>query len=69
MHLLKNPPFDVRTALQPVASISRAPFTLVVVKDHPAQSVSELTEVLEEEGRFRELRGRLDFGEDHDRDL
>lgn len=50
MHLFKNPPFDVRTALQPVASISKAPFTLVVVKDHPAKNVRELTEILKKKG-------------------
>jgi len=50
MHLLKSPPFDVRTALLPVASISRAPFTLVVVKDHPAKNVRELTEILKKKG-------------------
>ena len=50
MHLLKNPPFDVRKALQPVASISKAPFTLVVRANHPAKSVRELTEMLKEKG-------------------
>jgi tripartite-type tricarboxylate transporter receptor subunit TctC len=50
MHLLKNPPFDVRTALKPVASISRAPFTLVVAANHPAKNVRELTEILKKKG-------------------
>jgi tripartite-type tricarboxylate transporter receptor subunit TctC len=50
MHLFKNPPFDVRKALQPVASISRAPFTLVVPASHPAQNVRELTEILKKKG-------------------
>jgi len=50
MHLLKNPPFDVRTALKPVASISRAPFTLVVAANHPAKNVRELTEILKQKG-------------------
>ncbi len=50
MHLLKNPPFDVRTALQPVSTISRAPFTLVVAANHPAKNVRELTEILKKKG-------------------
>src|SRR5688572_9444063 len=50
MHLFKNPPFDVRTALQPVASISKAPFVLTVVKDHPAKDVRALTEILKKKG-------------------
>jgi tripartite-type tricarboxylate transporter receptor subunit TctC len=50
MHLLKSPPFDVRTALKPVASISRAPFTLVVAAKHPAKNVRELTEILKKKG-------------------
>lgn len=50
MHLLKNPPFDVRKALQPVASISKAPFTLVVPTNHPAKNVQELTEILKKKG-------------------
>jgi tripartite-type tricarboxylate transporter receptor subunit TctC len=50
MHLLKNPPFDVRKALQPVASISRAPFTLVVAAKHPAKNIRELTEILKKKG-------------------
>jgi tripartite-type tricarboxylate transporter receptor subunit TctC len=50
MHLFKNPPFDVRTALQPVASISKAPFVLTVLKDHPAKDVRALTEILKKKG-------------------
>ncbi len=50
MHLFKNPPFDVRTALQPVATISKAPFVLTVLKDHPAQKVRELTAILKQKG-------------------
>lgn len=50
MHLFKNPPFDVRTALQPVASISKAPFVLTVLKDHPAKDVRELTAILKQKG-------------------
>ncbi len=50
MHLLKNPPFDVRKALQPVSTISRAPFTLVVAANHPAKNVRELTEILKKKG-------------------
>lgn len=50
MHLLKNPPFDVRKALQPVASISKAPFTLVVAANYPAQNIRELTEILKKKG-------------------
>ncbi|HVG50441.1 MAG TPA: tripartite tricarboxylate transporter substrate binding protein [Xanthobacteraceae bacterium] len=50
MHLFKNPPFDVRTALQPVASISKAPFVLTVLKDYPANDIRALTEILKKKG-------------------
>jgi tripartite-type tricarboxylate transporter receptor subunit TctC len=51
MHLFKNPPFDVRVALQPVASISKAPFVLTVLASHPAKNVRELTAILKEKGK------------------
>jgi len=50
MHLLAKPPFDVRTSLQAVASISTAPFVLTVDAKSPFKSVQELTAHLKAQG-------------------
>lgn len=39
--MLRNPPFDYRTALVPVAQVTRLPLALVVKADLPAQTVQE----------------------------
>ena len=50
MHLLAKPPFDVRTSLQAVASISTAPFVLTVDAKSPFKTVPELTAHLKAQG-------------------
>lgn len=50
MHLFKNPPVDVRTALQVAATINQQPFMLTVTTDSPWKTVAELTAYLKEKG-------------------
>lgn len=49
-HLFKNPPVDVSTAFDTVATLSRQPTLLVVGPNSPARSLSELTALLKAKG-------------------
>jgi len=49
-HLFKNPPVDVSTAFDTVATLSRQPTLLVVGPNSPAKSLPELTAMLKEKG-------------------
>jgi tripartite-type tricarboxylate transporter receptor subunit TctC len=50
MHLFKNPPVDVRTALQVAATINQQPFMLTVDAKSPWKTVAELTAYVKEKG-------------------
>ena len=49
-HLFKNPPVDVSTAFDTVATLSRQPTLLVVGPNSPAKSLPELTAILKAKG-------------------
>ena len=49
-HLFKNPPVDVATAFDTVATLSRQPTLLVVGPNSPAKSLAELTAILKAKG-------------------
>lgn len=49
-HLLENPPVDVSTAFDVVATLSRQPTLMVVGPNSPAKTLSELTAILKTKG-------------------
>jgi len=50
MHLFHKPPFDAVRDLRIAATMNVQPYMLMVLPDHPAKSVSELTEIIKKKG-------------------
>lgn len=50
MHILKNPPINVVTDLQTIATVNKQAFMITVRKDSPFQNMEDLTAAMKEKG-------------------